>query len=375
MFQFNGIGFLALIATAMCWSLAVVLFRVGAPASVARKLSLLLLVEGGTLVTSGYIDLMMTAELTERAWYDAWFQAEFIAHTVGDCAMLVMYPPFLAAALNTPLTRPFGSLKARWALGLWGTLLAVLTITTPMKFGGTLLYVSLSTLFTFALVASFQAWRNAIAAAKTRARSFATAFGIRDLLWGYVYANVTWQIWGGTMDMVPEDTNDPIYGIYLMGTLLAVPMIAYGILRTQLFDIDLKIKWTIRQSTLAAAIVSIIFVVTEAADRFLTSELGNLAGLLAAALVVFFLAPLQRLAERVASAAMPNTKSTPEYLAFRKMQVYEAAVGEALQEGGISKKERSLLGHLRESLGISAEDAEAIERELTGQQTVKTTLA
>jgi hypothetical protein len=281
--------------------------------------------------------------------------------------MLVMYPPFLAAALNTPLTRPFGGLKARWALGLWGALLAVLTITTPMKFGATMLYVSLSTLFTFALVASFQAWRHAIAAARTRARSFATAFGIRDLLWGYVYANVTWQIWGGTMDIVPEDTNDPVYVIYLMGTLLAVPMIAYGILRTQLFDIDLRIKWTIRQSTLAAAIVSIIFVVTEAADRFLTSELGNLAGLIAAALVVFFLAPLQRLAERVASAAMPNTKSTPEYVAFRKMQVYEAAVAEALQEGGISKKERSLLGHLRESLGISVEDAEAIERELVSR--------
>ena len=43
----------------------------------------------------------------------------------------------------------------------------------------------------------------------------------------------------------------------------------------------------------------------------------------------------------------------PEYVAFRKMQVYEAALIDAMAEGGISSKERALLVHLRESLGIS----------------------
>jgi hypothetical protein len=61
---------------------------------------------------------------------------------------------------------------------------------------------------------------------------------------------------------------------------------------------------------------------------------------------------------------MPNTQETPEYIAFRKMQVYEAALTEARQEGGISKKERALLIRLRDSLGISESDAAAIEREL-----------
>ena len=108
-------------------------------------------------------------------------------------------------------------------------------------------------------------------------------------------------------------------------------------MRTHLFDIDLRIRWTIKQSTLAAAIVAIIYGLSEGASRVLSSELGNVAGLLAAALVVFFLAPLQRLAERVASAAMPNTRNSPEYAAFRKLQVYEAAVVEAQQGGGISQ--------------------------------------
>ncbi len=60
----------------------------------------------------------------------------------------------------------------------------------------------------------------------------------------------------------------------------------------------------------------------------------------------------------------PNTQNTPEYIAFRKLQVYEAARTEALPDGNISDRERELLNRLRDSLGISAADADAIEAEL-----------
>ena len=155
-------------------------------------------------------------------------------------------------------------------------------------------------------------------------------------------------------------------GVYALGTLVAVPLIAYGILRAQLFDIDLRIRWTIKQSTLAGIFVALMFLISEGASTFLSAELGNVAGLLAAAVVMFFLTPLQRLADRVAGAAMPNTNNTPEYISYRKMKVYEAALTEALQDDGISNKERSLLKHLRDSLEISSADAEALEIELMG---------
>ena len=51
--------------------------------------------------------------------------------------------------------------------------------------------------------------------------------------------------------------------LFALGTLLAVPLIAYGILRAHLFDIDLRIRWTIKQSTVAAVFVAVFYLVAE----------------------------------------------------------------------------------------------------------------
>ena len=154
-----------------------------------------------------------------------------------------------------------------------------------------------------------------------------------------------------------------------LGTLLAVPLIAYGILRSHLFDIDLKIRWTIKQSTFAAMVVAIVFALSEGVEWLVSSEMGDTWGLVAAVVVVFFLKPLQGFAERVVSLLMPKTQNTPEYKVSRKKQVYESAVSESQLEGGISHKERALLVHLRDSLGITESDAESIERELQSAST------
>jgi hypothetical protein len=185
--------------------------------------------------------------------------------------------------------------------------------------------------------------------------------------WSFVYGWATLVLWQGTYAIVDPSAPTVPFLVYALGTLLAVPLIAYGILKTQLFDIDLKIQWTIRQSTVAAAFVAVFYVVTEGADRVFESEFGTWFGLVASALLIFVLAPLQRMAERVSHAVMPNTSDTPEYAAYKKLQVYEAALMDTLP-GGISGKERALLNRLRDSLGIAAVDAEALERDLSERQ-------
>jgi hypothetical protein len=74
----------------MCWSLAVVVFRAGLPGSAARQLSLLLVVEGATLISTGYLDLFLSETARAATWYPAFFRAEEIVHTVGDCLMLAL---------------------------------------------------------------------------------------------------------------------------------------------------------------------------------------------------------------------------------------------------------------------------------------------
>jgi len=360
-------GTLALVAVAMSWTLAAVLFRVSAPGSVARKLSLLLVIEGVTLGSSSAPTFVLTSLSDFLNAHPAFAEALSAVHTFGDCAMLALYPPFLAAALRTSLTRPFLDKRVRVGLMVVAASLFLYVVASQYgPIGVSLLFLGLVATFTYALIASIHAWHISSGAARSRALAFVLAFGFRDLCWGYNYAFATWEMWTGRTPLA--EGVDTGYICYILGTLIAVPMIAYGILRTHLFDIDLRIRWTIKQSTLAGVFVALMFFISEGASTFLSAELGNVAGLLAAAVLMFFLAPLQRFADRVASAAMPNTKNTPEYVAFRKMQVYESALAEAQSENGISDRERLLLNRLRDSLGISAADAETIERELDARQ-------
>jgi len=351
---------MTLAAALLCWLLAVVLFRVSASDSVARKLSVLLFFEGLTLITSSGIWYNFAVGLGMLELYP-WIHTTFsIIHTIGDSAMIALYPPFLAVALQTRLTRPFARKGVQRVVAGYAVLLFLLIMIRQDQISYTLLYLSMGVLFVFALIAAIHAWLSSTGQARSRARIFVLAFGFRDICWGILYLAIIRLVWGMELGF-PEYVLDIIYPL---GTLVAVPLITYGILRSQLFDIDLRIQWTIKQSTVAGIFVALIFLVSEGASTFLSAELGNVVGLLAAAVLMFFLAPLQRFAERVASAAMPNTKNTPEYAVFRKLQVYESAVSDALTDGGISAKERMLLGHLRNSLGISEVDAEAIEDEL-----------
>ena len=199
------------------------------------------------------------------------------------------------------------------------------------------------------------------AAFHEKAGAHSTCYGSLSVLYFYDQSSLRAQIY--PFLQVP----------YAFGTLLEVPLIAYAILSTRLFDIDLRVKWTVRQSTLAAIVIAIVYFTTEAADRLLSQELGAWPGLVAAALIVYLLVPLQRFSERVANHVMSKTVSTPAYLAYRKMQIYEDALSEALGGEGISDKERAILTRLRQSLEVSADDARMMEDHLLARRAAAAT--
>ena len=94
-------------------------------------------------------------------------------------------------------------------------------------------------------------------------------------------------------------------------------------------------------------------------------------GVVATGVLVFFLDSVQRAAEKVSNAAMPNTNDTPEYLSFRKLQVYEASLRASLEDGVISQRQRKVLDSMIATMNLDANVAQQIEMDMVAEATAK----
>ncbi|MGQ0536555.1 MAG: hypothetical protein ACT4PT_10835 [Methanobacteriota archaeon] len=157
-------------------------------------------------------------------------------------------------------------------------------------------------------------------------------------------------------------------GTYGLARTSMVAVLAYAILRHQLFDIDVKLKFTIRQSTVAAVFIGIFFVVSESAQAFLSDRTGTYLGIVAAGALVFAIAPLQRIAERVADRAMPGVKSVPDMSEEERAAFYREQLEVAYLDGVVDPGERLLLQSARRRLALPAEVAERLEAEVAARR-------
>lgn len=153
-------------------------------------------------------------------------------------------------------------------------------------------------------------------------------------------------------------------GIMGATRILAVCMIAYAVVRHRAFDIDVKLRFTLRQSTIAGIFVAVFVAVQAGVGEAVTARAGILAGAAATALLVFALGPIQRLAERLASTAMPDAIPLEERADADRLQLYEALAREAWSDGGINAKEARVLDVARERLGLSLEQAHAVDQSI-----------
>ena len=366
-------GVLGMAAGALAWATGWVIYQASPTRTHNRLLAALLFLEGSVIgATTGLIFLT-----DDPASVIGW---QMVGLVGGPLVYYVLYPRILRE-LPSPLAAPFRSRVVLGALALVAA--AVMTsgllqlekwapgvhavnfapydaLFGPyafLQFGFTSL-VSL-----YALAISVSAVRRAPrgSALRARARAFAMAFGARDVVLIASFAALT---------AAGNASRSPLLdaGVFLftINPLIYIPILGYGILKTQLFDIDLKLKFTVRQSTIAAAFVAVFFIVSESAATFFgTRTTSAYLGIAAAGLLVFAMAPLQRLADRVASTAVPGASGSPEYVAARKFEVYRAAVESALEGGGdVTPRERAILDRLRAKLGIAETDARLIESEM-----------
>jgi hypothetical protein len=163
---------------------------------------------------------------------------------------------------------------------------------------------------------------------------------------------------------LPEPVDGP-WRLFFAGIWrLPLPLlVTYALLKLQFLDIEVKVKFAINRGTLAGLFVAVFFIVAQLAQNVLSDQLGLVVGGVAAGLMLFALAPLQRFAERVADVAMPGVRSPGELGSSERAAMYREWARIAWADGAMSADERRLLDAARGRLGLSHEDASRIERE------------
>lgn len=364
----------AFLAGLTAWAEAVIVARTAPERSLNQRLALLLFLEG-TATTLGAVAFMIQDPGTFRV-----VEAAALAFMA---TLPFQYPAFLAVAVDSPLVRPFRSRTAFGLLALCSVVAAAWLLASPNTFMGRLYAPSWATWnFHFrpagerlaqlvglasllGLVAALDGYRRSRpgTAARSRAKWFAIAFGIRD-----AYTGLTFVLY-------PVLRPIPVWGdlIYNSAWSLAlffyVLLLAYGVLRWQLFDLDLKLKIALKRSTVGAVFGVAFFTGSYLLDQVIPVN-GALLGFLVSAGIVLALRPVQRFAEGLANRLMGGVQDTPEYRRARKLQVYRAALEGAVADGVISERERSILRRLQQELGISEREAVRAERDVGSDSSV-----
>lgn len=132
-------------------------------------------------------------------------------------------------------------------------------------------------------------------------------------------------------------------------------LFTYAMLKYDMLDVDLRVKWTLRRGTVAAAFVAVFFAGTVIAENWLTSQFDLAVGGALAGLLLFAMRPIERVADRLADRAMPTVRADADYFAFRKMEIYKVTLTRAVSDGRLTPKEEAMLADLRRELGIGDE--------------------
>lgn len=149
-------------------------------------------------------------------------------------------------------------------------------------------------------------------------------------------------------------------GAYGLTRTVAVFVLAYGVLKHQILDIDQKVEWGVSKTTVAGVFVAVFFMVSEGAQALFADFAGNeLIGVLAAGALVFAISPLQRLADRFAAKAVPGGAEA----GADAEASYRQALRMALADGGITPEEEDELAERAEELGLGPKRALELRRE------------
>ena len=353
----------------LAWSAAVVVYRTAPHRELNRSLAVVLALEGMVMgFSAGWNQLVESPGLS---------RALVVLGTMAVAAVPYQYLTFLASAFDVPPVRPFRKAAARRVLGVLSVGAAAAVLARPHWFVTDLYRVPWGTWnFQYRTGGLFLARLQALAAvygllaavwasvrtrpgtvARGRALLVAAAFGIRDTFVAIILVLYPLvrpvPFWG---DFIYNPAQGAVY-------LLYVALLAYGILRSQVLDIELQVKFALTQSVAGGLLAGAFFVLSEALEALMPVE-GLIPGLLAAGLVVLALRPIYRLVRRAVERVMPGVERSTVYISSRRAEIYRAALEGAAEDGRVTSAERAILARLREQLGLEDAVARRLETEV-----------
>lgn len=169
-----------------------------------------------------------------------------------------------------------------------------------------------------------------------------------------------------------ERLGGPQFGV---GRALTVLVFAYAILRAQILGLDVRVRWGISRGTVAGIFLGVFFVSTQVAQNYFQGQ-GLLLGGITAGLLIFAISPLQRLAERVADAAMPGVgraASATLPSAATALDDYRTAFRAAMRDGRLAPEGELALARLAHRLGLGAETVTRLRHEMRRADAVRET--
>lgn len=142
--------------------------------------------------------------------------------------------------------------------------------------------------------------------------------------------------------------------------LLGSMILMYAILRYQLLGIEVFVKRVTRATLFALMVGSTFVIISNTVEEIVQNRfLGEvpLAFIIAGFISTISMYPVQKITERFANRLFPLAGSNaPDYMAQRRMEIYEAQLRYALLDGQLKQKELTMLHALRDSLGIGMEE-------------------
>lgn len=288
-----------------------------------------------------------------------------MTQTNGPLGVITAWPTYLGAAFlitvlwarepEGPEARPLyaialGFLFLRTAGGVFSLLSLVGMLPFPTRivralFDATLYFGAFAI---FAFIAARGAPR-----ARREARVGLAAVGAFALIFGILRV------------ATPQLSGQSVSGTFSGLSFILFPaLVVYGLLQGRLPGLETRARLTVRASTIAAVFVGIFLVVAEVAGSFFQNAYGWAFGGLAAGIAIIAIHPIQRVAERVASAAVPVDRTAAAPLVHEeRLSMYREQARVAWSDGNLSADERRMLDAAREHLGLTHEEAAAIERE------------